>query len=77
MTRDVSEEARKKAEKCQRGFACLSDRKGPRCAVHSSVRGVLFVKNRAADYCPYGMSFGYSHICTCTVRWEIYDRYGI
>jgi hypothetical protein len=77
MTREVSEEARQKAEKCQHGYACLSDHKSPRCAVRSSVRGVLFVNDRAADHCPYGMSFGYSHICTCPVRWEIHNRYGI
>jgi len=77
MTRDVSQEARQKVDKCRQGLACLSKRESPRCPVRSTVRGVLFVKNIAADHCPYGMSFGYSHICTCPVRWEIYDRYGV
>lgn len=76
MTKEVSEEARQKAEKCPLGFACLSGEEAPRCVISSSVRGVLFVKSAAADHCPYGMSFGYSYICTCPVRWEIYDRYG-
>jgi hypothetical protein len=77
MTREVSKEARQKADKCHHGLACLSNHESPRCAVRSTVRGVLFVKNTAADHCPYGMSFGYSHICTCPVRWEIHDRYGV
>lgn len=77
MAKEVSREARQKAEKCQRGFVCLSDGETPCCPVRSSVRGVLFVKNVAAHHCPYGMSFGYSHICSCPVRWEIHDRYGI
>jgi hypothetical protein len=77
MTKEVSEEARQKADRCQRGLACLTDGELPRCAIRSSVRGVLFVKSKAADHCPYGTSFGYSYICTCPVRWEIHDHYGI
>lgn len=76
MARDVAEETRQKTDRCPREFACLSDQGAPCCAVRSSVRGVLFVESEAATHCPYGMGFGYSHICSCPVRWEIYDRYG-
>lgn len=76
MAIDVSEEARERADKCPRALACLSDQESPRCTVRSSVRGVLFVESATPAHCPYRMSFGYSHICSCPVRWEIYDRYG-
>jgi hypothetical protein len=77
MAMKVSEEARQRTDKCPREFACLSSGKNPRCAVRSSVRGVLFVEKTAPYHCPYAMSFGYSYICSCPIRWEIYDRYGI
>lgn len=77
MTMEVSEEARQRTDECPRGFACLHDRESPRCAVRNSVRGVLFVEKPTLGHCPYAMSFGYSYICSCPVRWEIYDRYGV
>ncbi len=76
MAMRVSEEARQKTDQCPRGFACLSNGKDPRCPVRSSVRGVLFVEKPTLVHCPYAMSFGYSHICCCPIRWEIYDQYG-
>jgi hypothetical protein len=74
---EVSEETRQKTEKCWRGFACLSDTGNGPCAVRSCVRGVLFVDKQTASYCPYDVIFGYSHICSCPTRQEIYDRYGV
>lgn len=75
MAMHVSEEARKSTDKCRRGFACLSPHANPGCAVRRSVRDVLFVEKEDAPECSYDMSFGYSHICSCPVRWEIHDRY--
>jgi hypothetical protein len=37
----------------------------------------MFVDRPTAGYCPYDVSFGYSHICSCPTRREIYDRYGV
>ncbi len=72
----VSEQTLQKAEKCWRGFRCLSAGDGV-CPVHDEVNGVLFVEKKGDAYCPYDVTFGYSHICTCPVRREIYERYDI
>jgi hypothetical protein len=77
VTIKVSEETRQRTNKCWRGFACVSDPEGIMCAVRSCVRGVLFVDKQKARYCPYEVTFGYSHICSCPIRQEIYTRYGI
>jgi hypothetical protein len=74
---EVSEETRRKTDKCWRGFECLSNPQGVTCAVRSCVRGVLFVDKETVSYCPYEVTFGYSHICSCPTRQEIYDRYDV
>jgi hypothetical protein len=73
---EVSEETRQKTDKCWRGFACLSDGPDGICSAKDYVSGVLFVERAAPTYCPYDVTFGYSHICSCPVRREIYERYG-
>jgi hypothetical protein len=74
---EVSEETREKTTRCWQGFACLLGAEGGPCTVQSCVRGVLFVDKQTAAYCPYDVSFGYSHICSCPTRQEIHDRYGV
>lgn len=73
---EVSQEIRQKTDKCWRGFACLSDAEAGVCAVHDHVGGVLFVEKIKQAYCPYDVTFGYSHICACPVRRELFERYG-
>ena len=75
MEFEVSEEARQNARKCWRGFVCLSGHEENICTVRDYVGEVLFVEKRIESYCPYDVTFGYSHICTCPVRREIYERY--
>ncbi len=75
MAMQVSEEARQRTDKCQRGFACLSPDQKPGCAVRRAVRHALFVNREDSPSCSYDMGFGYSHICSCPVRWEIHSRY--
>ena len=76
MSIEVSEGTLQKAEKCWRGYRCLSAEDGV-CPVRDYVSEVLFVERRRDVYCPYDVTFGYSHICTCPVRREIYERYDI
>jgi len=72
----ISEEIRHEASQCWRGFRCLLTGENGMCPVHDCVGDVLFVEKTGQDYCPYDVTFGYSHICTCPVRQEIYDQYG-
>jgi hypothetical protein len=74
---EVSQKTRQRTDKCWRGFGCLSDPGSVPCAVRSCVRGVLFVDKQTVRYCPYEVTFGYSRICSCPTRQEIYDRYGV
>jgi hypothetical protein len=76
VEREVSEEARQKTDRCWRGFACLSDDEDTICPARDYVTNVLFVERTTQTYCPYDVTFGYSHICSCPVRREIYERYG-
>lgn len=73
---EVSEETRQRTDKCWRGFACLSGDKEFVCPVGDCVGDVLFVERARETYCPYDVTFGYSHICSCPIRREIYERYG-
>ena len=77
MPLQVSDKTRQRTEKCWREFVCLSDSENGPCAVRSCVRGVLFVTRRTTAYCPYDVAFGFSHICSCPTRQEVYDRYGV
>ncbi len=63
-------------EKCRNNFSCLADDKGCLCDVEDSYDGrVLFVKAANSKSCEYMMSFGYSHVCHCPTRKELYSRY--
>ncbi|MGD2144452.1 MAG: hypothetical protein PVF54_08250 [Anaerolineae bacterium] len=77
MEFDVREKTLQRTDKCWQGYDCLSGNQECLCQVTDSVRGVLFVERETSDYCPYDMSFGYSHICCCPTRQEIYDRYNV
>ena len=76
MELEVSEKIRQKTDRCWRGFACLSGTQDGRCAVRERVGDVIFVEKSGQAYCPYDVTFGYSHICSCPVRRELFERYG-
>jgi len=73
---EVSEEIRQETDKCWRGFACLSGTRDGICPVRERVGDVIFVEKIKQAYCPYDVTFGYSHICSCPVRRELFERYG-
>lgn len=63
--------------KCTRDFACLTD-SGQLCRVENCVDNkVHFIQCRHDAKCNYQISYGYSYICTCPTRKEIYNRYGL
>lgn len=76
MALEVLGSTRDKADKCWRGFICLSGEESGICVVQYSVSDLLFVERTREGYCPYDVGFGYSHICSCPVRQELYERYG-
>ena len=82
MKLKISKETLEKTTKCLRDFQCLdSDKKDiciDMCTIDTFINDVLFLKDRLHDiYCHYKMSFGYSYICNCPTRKEIYEVYKI
>ena len=62
---------------CKYDFKCLTQDGCPCCEVEFHVpKELLFVKIKNENIqCPYAMSYGYSYICSCPVRCEIYRKY--
>ena len=81
MALQVSDECRKKTTKCPSNFLCLSDKENPMCSkekplctVDIPLESMLFVKYKQND-CAYMEEYGAGYLCTCPVRFEIYNRY--
>jgi len=78
MAFEVSNEIREQTTKCPQDFRCLNDESPGVCAAHTRVKGDgLFIEKAKDGFCPYIMPFGYSHICHCPTRCELFDRYGV
>ena len=75
----ISKEILKATTKCASGFSCLrrTDKKDL-CQGESVFTGKLhFVKCLYNKHCVYQRPFGYGLFCTCPIRKEIYNKYGI
>lgn len=68
----------KAAIRCKKNHSCLSGDKDNVCKVEMSIgEKIHFIKCKNEDICNYRIPFGYSFVCTCPVRKELYNRYGI
>jgi hypothetical protein len=65
--------------KCRGDFSCLSGEKRCLCEVEKGLGNnhntVLFIKPAKEIICDYMISYGYSFICSCPTRIEIYRLY--
>jgi hypothetical protein len=84
---EVSEETLRQTTKCEKNFACLADNPSNLCRVLRTVGTQLIIvgcnKSRC-KYCAYCALFNAAEppvisegFCMCTVRKELYERYGI
>ena len=74
----ISEDVLKKTTKCANGFKCLENGSSTICKWESYLSpDVLFIKPKDGFNCAYLMSFGYSFICNCPTRIELYKRYQV
>ena len=74
----ISEDILKMADKCRKNHSCLSGQLDDLCKVELNVDDKIhFVKCMTQEFCPYRISFGYSYVCLCPVRKELFDRYNI
>ena len=66
----------KATDKCRKNFSCLDGDKGCMCEIEDHFNNTIhFIKPLDTGICDYRMSFGYSYICNCPTRKEIYKRY--
>lgn len=75
----VSEGTLAQTTRCQNDFSCLSGMAPDVCQVERALGGkpVLFVKKNTSYFCPYTGRFGTAYVCSCPVRRELYQRYGV
>jgi len=75
----INENIVKKAEKCRSNFSCLSGENDCLCEVEDHAgENIHFITPRTgAHKCNYKMGFGFSYICKCPVRKEVYNLYRI
>jgi len=72
----IDEDISKSATKCKKNLSCLSG--NDICKVESCVDGkIYFIKCMNLDPCNYRISFGYSFVCNCPVRKELFNLYKI
>ena len=72
----VSAKTKQATTKCEKGFSCLNGGRENICKVERNFDEVIFVKCLHTDSCDYKMSFGYSAICNCPTKKEIFNKYG-
>jgi hypothetical protein len=74
----VSEDTLKKTTRCKKAFSCLSGKSSDLCKVELCVdEKIHFIRCVGSEPCSYKVPFGYSYVCICPVRKELYNRYGI
>ena len=70
---NLSESIIQKVTECHKNFACLTDSNKETCPVEQYLgKGLLFIIPTDEGYCSYKTSFGYSYICKCPARLEIF-----
>ncbi|RJQ49623.1 MAG: hypothetical protein C4538_01890 [Nitrospiraceae bacterium] len=78
MKLEISDDIINNTTKCNNGLSCLSGERACLCEIEDNFNcKVLFVKPNNLQTCSYRMSFGYSYVCTCPTRKEIFRLYRI
>jgi hypothetical protein len=73
----VSEDVIKKATKCRSNFSCLSGEGVCLCEIEDFAGDKLHFIKPGTGECDYRMGFGFSYLCNCPVRKEIYNQYRV
>ena len=72
----ISQSTKDRTESCPWNFACLNgdcDHK-PCKGRYADGPDVLFIEAQPIE-CPYKVPSGFSHVCTCPTRYELFVRY--
>jgi hypothetical protein len=75
----VSQEILKQTTICRKDFCCLSDTTNNLCKVERALGAepILFLCKEEKPCCDHTWAFGRGRICSCPVRKELNQRYGI
>lgn len=78
MLTQVEEQTLNRTVRCEKNYDCLKSKKHICCKVESCVNNAVhFISCIDNINCSYKMSFGDSFICTCSVRKEKFNKYGV
>ena len=73
----VDDDVIKNTNRCKKDHSCLSDLTDL-CKVEMCIADKIhFIKCMNERACNYRITFGYSFVCTCPVRKELYNKYKI
>ncbi len=73
---DIAQDILEETKECRHGFSCLTSGRKCMCKPEDFCSdNVCFIKREEATNCSYMISFGYSFVCTCPTRKEIYRKY--
>jgi len=74
----INDDFIKNANKCKKDHSCLSGDATSLCKIEFCIEDkVHFIKCIDENPCNYRIPFGYSYVCTCPVRKELYNRYKV
>jgi hypothetical protein len=74
----INEEIIKKTTRCTKKLSCLAGDRDDLCKVEFCVEEKIhFIKCLDKQPCNYRIPFGYSHVCICPVRKELYNKYKV
>lgn len=78
MELQISDQSRRAATECTKGFSCLTGERKDLCVVENCINGqVYFIKCLQDGGCAYRIPFGMNHLCLCPVRKELFNEYKI
>lgn len=78
MKIEIDEKILKEATRCENNFKCLKEDKSTLCKVESCFNNELhFIKCADTFFCNYKTPLGNLSICSCPVRRELSNKYGI
>ena len=76
MSIEIDQAIIEETTKCTKCHGCLSGTVRPLCKISNTVGSkVVFTCSEEPNGCTYQSSFGYSFMCSCPVRKEIYRIY--
>jgi hypothetical protein len=73
----ISSDILNDAVKCNKNFSCLTGSNDCLCKIQSNYESKVIFIESIDDICNYRMSFGYSYVCNCPVRKEIFRQYKV